>query len=307
MDSHGHEAFMFASELPPLTSSSSIQAAWPPPSAVNPMNPTAPDTTHFLPCSIYGGATSTAMQFSDHVGGGGGGGGDFPGLGGLYVASSSQSRSSSSPFGSLPAEMTAREVTDAKALAASRSHSEAERRRRERINAHMAMLRSLLPSRTKTDKASLLAEVIQHVKELKRQTSSMAAVEDHSPLPTETNELTLATANRDHHGRFVVKLSLCCDDRSDLIPDLARALESLRLRTLKAEFTTLGGRARNVLVVAGEEEDDDTEQHQSSLMSSIRDAIRGVMERSTATSTADASSRPGGGVKRQRTNDVCLH
>ncbi|KAJ6828109.1 putative transcription factor bHLH30 [Iris pallida] len=48
------------------------------------------------------------MQFSDHVGGGGGGGGDFPGLGGLYVASSSQSRSSSSPFGSLPAEMTAR-------------------------------------------------------------------------------------------------------------------------------------------------------------------------------------------------------
>ncbi|KAE8704171.1 hypothetical protein F3Y22_tig00110458pilonHSYRG00111 [Hibiscus syriacus] len=54
---------------------------------------------------------------------------------------------------------------DAKALAASKNHSETEKRRRERINNHLAKLRSLLPSTTKTDKASLLAEVIQHVKE----------------------------------------------------------------------------------------------------------------------------------------------
>ena len=57
----------------------------------------------------------------------------------------------SGPFG-LQAElgkMTAQEIMDAKALAASKSHSEAERRRRERINNHFAKLRSILPSTTK--------------------------------------------------------------------------------------------------------------------------------------------------------------
>ncbi|KAK9277035.1 hypothetical protein L1049_006574 [Liquidambar formosana] len=156
----------------------------------------------------------------------------------------------SSPFG-LQAELgklTAQEIMDAKALAASKSHSEAERRRRERINNHLAKLRSLLPSTTKTDKASLLAEVIQHVKELKRQTSLIA---ESSPVPTEIDELTVDASDED--GKYVIKASLCCEDRSDLLPDLIKTLKALRLRTLKADITTLGGRVKNVLFVTGED------------------------------------------------------
>ncbi|XAR55849.1 hypothetical protein NMG60_11036067 [Bertholletia excelsa] len=206
----------------------------------------------------------------------------------------------SAPFG-LQAElgkMTAQEIMDAKALAASKSHSEAERRRRERINNHLAKLRSLLPSTTKTDKASLLAEVIQHVKELKRQTSLIAET---SPVPTESDELTVDASDED--GKFVIRASLCCEDRSDLLPDLIKALKALRLRTLKAEITTLGGRVRNVLFITGEEDSDggdgEEQQQQQYCISSIQEALKAVMEK---TSAGDESSS--GSVKRQRTTNI---
>ncbi|XP_058182843.1 transcription factor bHLH30-like [Rhododendron vialii] len=211
-----------------------------------------------------------------------------------------QYSSSSAPFG-LQAEldkMTAQEMMDAKALAASKSHSEAERRRRERINNHLARLRSLLPNTTKTDKASLLAEVIQHVKELKRQTSQIAET---SPVPAEVDELTVDAS--DENGSLVIKASLCCEDRSDLLPDLIRTLKALRLRTLKAEITTLGGRMRNVLFVTAEEEsngDEFGDQHrQDYSVSSIQEAFRAVMGRRNGD---ECSTSSGGVTKRHRTN-----
>lgn len=150
-----------------------------------------------------------------------------------------------------------------------------------------------------TDKASLLAEVIQHVKELKRQTSLIAET---SPVPTEMDELTVDASDED--GKFVIKASLCCEDRSDLLPDLIKSLKALRLRTLKAEITTLGGRVKNVLFITADDQDSSSsstagEQHQQQQqysISSIQEALKAVMEKTSG----DESSA--GSVKRQRTN-----
>ncbi|CAK8573083.1 unnamed protein product [Lathyrus sativus] len=196
-------------------------------------------------------------------------------------------------------KMSAQEIMEAKALAASKSHSEAERRRRERINNHLAKLRSLLPSTTKTDKASLLAEVIQHVKELKRQTS---LISETCQVPTECDELTVDAANDDDEeeygngngNKFILKASLCCDDRSDLLPELIKTLKALRLRTVKADITTLGGRVKNVLFIAGEDHDHEY------CISSIQEALKAVMEKSVGDESAS------GNVKRQRTNIISI-
>lgn len=144
---------------------------------------------------------------------------------------------------------------------------------------------------SQTDKASLLAEVIQHVKELKRQTSLIAET---SPVPTETDELTVDN-EPDEEGRPVIKASICCEDRSDLLPDLIKTLKSLRLRTLKAEITTLGGRVKNVLFITGDDESSSCDHEQNQSISSIQEALKAVMEK-----TGEESGS--GSVKRQRTN-----
>ncbi|KAJ1268553.1 hypothetical protein BS78_07G143800 [Paspalum vaginatum] len=229
-------------------------------------------------------------------------------------------------LGTLQAElgrMTAKEIMDAKALAASRSHSEAERRRRQRINSHLARLRSLLPNTTKTDKASLLAEVIEHVKELKRQTSAVlgagggeeaaARPRHHLLLPTEADELAVdAAEDEGGGGRLVVRASLCCEDRAGLIPDIARALAALRLRARRAEIATLGGRVRSVLLIAADDDEEDGRgdhgggggasfaNRRHELVASIQEALRGVMDRKTATSDTSSSSGGSGSTKRQR-------
>lgn len=60
-----------------------------------------------------------------------------------------------------PARVGKKGVSEAKALAALKNHSEAERRRRERINAHLSALRGLVPC---TEKVSELFHVLVWIK-----------------------------------------------------------------------------------------------------------------------------------------------
>lgn len=133
------------------------------------------------------------------------------------------------------------------------------------------------------------------MKELKRQTSLIA---ESSPVPTEIDELSVDNAS-DEDGKFIIKASLCCEDRSDLLPDLIKTLKALRLKTLKAEITTLGGRVRNVLFITSEDDDVVLDQQQQYSITSIQEALKSVMEKAAGGGDDSASAAS---VKRQRTN-----
>ncbi|CAK9188525.1 unnamed protein product [Ilex paraguariensis] len=173
------------------------------------------------------------------------------------------------------------DTPEARSLAASKNHKEAEKRRRERINSHLDRLRSLLPCNAKTDKASLLAKVIERVKELKQETSEIMQLEN---VPSESDEITIHTDDNASYGRLLIEASLCCEDRSDLIVDLIETLKSLHLKPLRAEMVTLGGRIRNVIIVSGEN-DLSTES-----VEYLKDALRSLIQRSSSESV-DRSKR----------------
>ncbi|KAK4480135.1 hypothetical protein RD792_013192 [Penstemon davidsonii] len=157
-----------------------------------------------------------------------------------------------------------RSMAEAKAMAASNSHKEAERRRRKRINDHIATLKSILPNSIKTDKASLLGEAVRRVRELKKIASELSATYDDDnnnndddivssntrlkPImmfPTETDELKLEVLE----DSGLIKVTMCCEDRPEIIYDLIQALKSSKAKVVKAEMSTVGGRTKNVLWV----------------------------------------------------------
>ncbi|CAM0879650.1 unnamed protein product [Alopecurus aequalis] len=146
-----------------------------------------------------------------------------------------------------PLEMSSSSGT-AKAL---KIHSEAERRRRERINSHLAALRGMIPDIKQMDKATLLARVVDQVKRLKRRASQATRLTP--PIPPETDEVSVKCCVED--GRLYMKASVSCDDRPDLLAGLVRALHGLRLRTVRAEVASLGGRVQYVFTLCSQEEE----------------------------------------------------
>ncbi|XP_064981673.1 transcription factor bHLH30-like isoform X1 [Musa acuminata AAA Group] len=128
-----------------------------------------------------------------------------------------------------------------------RSHSEAERRRRQRINGHLATLRSLLPAATRLDKAALLGEVVRQVRELRVRVEEVAVM-----VPGEGDEVGVEEEEEEGGGGGggrgrVVRAWVCCADRPGLMGELSRAVRSVPARAVRAEMVTVGGRTRSLL------------------------------------------------------------
>ncbi|KAJ8568005.1 hypothetical protein K7X08_020727 [Anisodus acutangulus] len=169
-------------------------------------------------------------------------------------------------------------VNPEKALIALKNHSEAERRRRERINGHLGTLRNLIPGTNKMDKAALLAKVIGHIKELR---VNAAEATKSVLVPTDIDEVKVEQQAEGSDGAtYSVKASLCCDYKHELISDLRQALNTLPLKTLRAEVATLGSRMVSVFVITEGNEGniEDTERCQL-LVTSVRQALRSVLDK----------------------------
>ncbi|CAL9081616.1 unnamed protein product [Musa textilis] len=159
---------------------------------------------------------------------------------------------------------------------AMKSHCEAERRRRERINGHLAVLRSMVPCADKLDKAALLAEVIGHIKKLKR---NAVEISKGYTIPSDADEVRVEVqGDAMSTGSFMVKACLCCEDRPWILADLRRTLHSLQLQTVRAEISTLGGRIKNVFVMTSAAKNSrNVDRHH--FVASVHQALKSILER----------------------------
>ncbi|KAK6154767.1 hypothetical protein DH2020_009015 [Rehmannia glutinosa] len=166
-------------------------------------------------------------------------------------------------------------VSGAKTVAALKSHSEAERRRRDRINAHLESLRGLVPSKEKMDKATLLAEVISQVKQLKT-TAKQASEGLHVPMDTDDVEVEMLE-NNVGHGSLLLRASICCEYRPELLSDLRQAIDDLPVHVMKCEISTLGGRVKSVFLLTTT-----GEGNNGNAVSSVRAALCNILEKVSA-------------------------
>ena len=107
------------------------------------------------------------------------------------------------------------------------------------------------------DKTALLARVVDQVRHLKRRASEAAQLTPAVPPEADvvSVEFCCTGDTDDDDRRLYMKVSVSCDDRPDLVAGLIQALHGLRLRTVRAEVTSLGGRVQHVFTLCKEEEE----------------------------------------------------
>ncbi|XP_015867026.3 transcription factor bHLH51 [Ziziphus jujuba] len=176
---------------------------------------------------------------------------------------------STTSSGSIPFER----IAEDRAAAASKSHSQAEKRRRDRINAQLSTLRKLIPKSDKMDKAALLGSVIDQVKDLKRKAMEVSKA---IIVPTEVDEvaiesstdelsegqdvnLSVSKSNNSNNNNTYIRVSVCCEDRPELFSELIQVLKGLKLSAVRAEVASVGGRIKSVLVLSSNKDTDDKE------------------------------------------------
>lgn len=192
----------------------------------------------------------------------------------------------------LPTSFQGLQEEDRSTASASKSHSQAEKRRRDRINAQLATLRKLIPKSDKMDKAALLGSAVEHLKELKRKSLE---VSKHITIPTGIDEVTVTDCRSDQESSsttsntMFIRVSICCENRPQLFGELSHAIESLRLRMIQADMSCLGGRLKSCFVVCTK--DTESFNHANTIKQSLKVVLSRVVTSSTSSNYRAKSKR----------------
>lgn len=116
------------------------------------------------------------------------------------------------------------------------------------------------------DKATLLAEVIRQVKQLKKKATqaSLGLL-----MPEDVDELKIEKVNHSINGDFTFRATFCCKHRPELLTDVRRALADLKVNIETAELSTLRDHVKIIFNFNADE----------NLLSSIREALTSVIEK----------------------------
>ena len=130
------------------------------------------------------------------------------------------------------------------------------------------------------DKAALLGNVVELVKDLKRKSFEISKV---FSIPSETDEITVdhdseksrSLVNNQTRNKNIILInaSFCCDDRPELFPELTQALKGLKLTIVRADMSCLGGRIRSILVLCCEDSEE------SVCIKSLKQSLKLVLSR----------------------------
>ncbi|XP_047323699.1 transcription factor bHLH51 [Impatiens glandulifera] len=174
-----------------------------------------------------------------------------------------------------------------------RSHRQAEKRRRDRINTQMSALRKMVPDSDKMDKAALLGNVIEQIKDLKKKATECIS-KSLTVLPMDTDEVTVdlfldeeaddpSSDQIQNPESFLIRASLCCDDRPELFGELNQTLKSLNLVTVRADIGSLGGRVKGILVLCRSGETKGIVDN--CCLNSIKQSLKGALGKIASTSS----------------------
>lgn len=150
------------------------------------------------------------------------------------------------------------------------------------------------------DKATLLAEVISQMKELKQ---NAAEASEGFLIPTDADEVRVEPCNDGAEDGTITsyRASVCCESRPQLFSDLRQAIDSLQLEMVKVEISTLGNRVKNTFVFTCSKGENISIEECEGLASHVHQALTSVLDKA-APALPEYSPRTTLPSKRRRTS-----